>query len=111
MKAPDRGRLYRGIRAQDFHDLMRFRIMDILLVCSPYDLFTIEEAGQLNERMLGEFRNLDLHYSPGLTGASDGAEALRLIHERSFHLVITTPQVGDMNAIDREVFGRAELRF
>ena len=31
MKAPDRGRLYRGIRAQDCHDLMRFRIMDILL--------------------------------------------------------------------------------
>jgi CheY-like chemotaxis protein len=87
-------------RLQDFHDLMRFRIMDILLVCSPYDLFILEEAGHLNERMLGEYRNLDLHYSPGLTGASNGKEALELIRQRRFNLVITAPQLGDMSALD-----------
>ena len=46
---------------------MRYRVMDILLVASPYDSFILEEDGQLNERLLGEFRNLDLHYGPGLT--------------------------------------------
>ena len=51
----------------DFHELMRYRIMDILLVASPYDSFILEEDGQLGERVLGEFRNLDLHYGPGLT--------------------------------------------
>ena len=44
---------------------MRHRITDILLVASPYDSFILEEAGQLGERLLGEFRNLDLHYAPG----------------------------------------------
>jgi hypothetical protein len=50
----------------DFHQLMRHRIMDILLVASPYDAFVLEEAGQIGERVVGEFRNLDLHYGPGL---------------------------------------------
>ena len=64
------------LRFDDFHDLMRHRIMDILLVASPYDSFVLEEAGQLSERVLGEFRNLDLHYGPGLTRDRTGAAAL-----------------------------------
>ena len=62
-------------RADDFHDLMRHRVMDILLVSSPYDSFVLEEAGQLSERVLGEFRNLDLHYGPGITSVATGAPA------------------------------------
>ena len=61
-------------RFQEFQDLMRFRILDILLVATPYDAFVLEEAGELSERMLGEFRNLDLHYAPGLTAVATGAE-------------------------------------
>ena len=52
-------------RFTEYQDLMRHRIMDILLVSTPYDTFILEEAGELSERMLGEFRNLDLHYAPG----------------------------------------------
>jgi CheY-like chemotaxis protein len=85
---------------------MRFRIMDILLVSTPYDTFILEEAGELSERILGEFRNLDLHYAPGLTGVSSGAEAIDLARRhRRFNLIITTPRVGDMSAAElaREV--------
>ncbi len=88
-------------RMQDFHGLMRHRIMDILLVSSPYDSFLLEEAGELSERMLGEFRNLDLHYGPGLTRVSTGAEALAMVKQhRRFNLILTTVHVGDMNAAD-----------
>jgi CheY-like chemotaxis protein len=89
-------------RFHDFQDLMHHRIMDILLVASPYDTFILEEAGQLSERLLGEFRNLDLHYGPGLTGAANGAEALDLIRKqpRRFDLIITTAHVGDMTALE-----------
>ena len=38
-------------RPQDFHDLMQHRCMEVLLVCRPYDLFILEEAGQLTERI------------------------------------------------------------
>jgi CheY-like chemotaxis protein len=80
---------------------MRHRVMDILLVSSPYDSFVLEEAGQLSERMLGEFRNLDLHYGPGLTSVATGEEALALAAEhRRFNLIVTTLVVADMNAAE-----------
>jgi len=95
------------IRARDrrrfvgIQDLMRFRVMDILLVSTPYDTHILDEAGDLSERMLGEFRNLDLHNSPGLTGVSTGAEALELAAARqSFNLIIMTPHVRDMDAAE-----------
>ncbi|MEZ5332571.1 MAG: PEP/pyruvate-binding domain-containing protein [Thermoanaerobaculia bacterium] len=80
--------------------------MDVLLVSSPYDAFVLEEAGELSERLLGEFRNLDLHYPPGLTVVSTGAEALELVsRDRRFNLVITAPYLVDMSAeeLAREV--------
>lgn len=104
MKPPDpagRPPLLRGSRPQDFHDLMRHRVWDILLVSRPYDSFILEEAGQLAERMLGEFRNLDLHYAPGLTTVETGAQALALAHEQSrFNLVISALRLADMNGAE-----------
>jgi CheY-like chemotaxis protein len=80
---------------------MRHRIMDILLVSTPYDTYILEEAGELSERMLGEFRNLDLHYSPGLTGISTGTDALRIARENNrVNLIITTPHLADMDAAE-----------
>lgn len=81
-----------------YQDLMRHRILHILLVSTPYDRFLLEEAGELSERVQGEFRNLDVHYAPGLAGVSTGAEALELVRsEESINLVITTPHVADMD--------------
>jgi CheY-like chemotaxis protein len=86
---------------QDFHQLMRHRIMDILLVASPYDSFVLEEAGQIGERVMGEFRNLDLHYGPGLTTVATGSEALDLVREPSrFNLIISGLSLGDMNGAE-----------
>src|SRR5215475_3836413 len=91
--------VHRGL--QDFHQLMRHRIMDILLVASPYDSFVLEEAGQIGERVMGEFRNLDLHYGPGLTTVSTGGEALDLVREPSrFNLIISGLTLGDMNGAE-----------
>src|SRR5678816_3997807 len=86
---------------QDSHQLMRHRIMDILLVASPYDSFVLEEAGQIGERVVGEFRNLDLHYGPGLTTVSTGHEALDLVRQSSrFNLIISGLSLGDMNGAE-----------
>jgi len=96
-------------RFHEYQDLMRHRIMDILLVSSPYDTFILEEAGELSERMLGEFRNLDLHYAPGLASVASGAEALRLAREqRRVNLIVTTPHLHDMDAAELARRVRAE---
>ena len=91
---------------QAFQNLMPFRVQDILLVSSLYDSFTLQEDGRLNELILGEFLELSLHQTPGLTHVSSGAEALaRAEAERRFNLILTTIQLGDMDAsqLAREV--------
>jgi len=85
---------------------MPFRVQDILLVSSLYDSFTLQEDGRLNELIAGEFLELSLHHTPGLTHVSSGAEALRMAREeRRFNLILTTLRPADMDAtqIAREV--------
>jgi CheY-like chemotaxis protein len=84
---------------RDYQSVMRHRVMDIVLASSPYDAFILEEAGELSERMVGEFRNLDLHYAPGLSSVSSGEQALKLAHEEPrVNLIVTTPHLPDMDA-------------
>ena len=52
---------------QHFHDLMPFRVHDILLVSSLYDSFILAEDGQVSELILSDFLDLNLHHTPGLT--------------------------------------------
>ena len=89
-----------------FQSLMPYRVQDILLVSSLYDSFTLQEDGRLNELLLGEFLELSLHHTPGLTHVSSGGEALALAQaERRFNLIVTTLDPGDMDAttLAREV--------
>ncbi len=86
-----------------FENLMRYRIRDILLVSSPYDYFTLEEDGRLNELLLVDYQQLNLSYAPRITHAATGERALELLQERPFDLVITMARVGEMAV---HVFGR-----
>ena len=87
-----------GMNTEEFSALMKYRIIEILLVASHYDSFILEEDGQLTELVIEEYRNLDLNlrFAPRFTRASEASEALRLIEERDFDMVITTPRLPDM---------------
>ncbi len=88
-------------RFQDFEVLMSARVENIILVSSLYDKFILQEDGQLSEVILGEFLDLHLHHTTGLTHVSSGSEALALAAgNRSFNLIITAINVGDMDACD-----------
>jgi CheY-like chemotaxis protein len=89
-----------------FQNLMPWRVQDILLVSSLYDSFTLQEDGRLNELVLSEFLDLNLHHTPGITHVASGADALALARaQHRFNLIITTPHLGDMDAatLAREV--------
>lgn len=89
-----------GSRIQDFQNLMRLRIRDILLVSSLYDLYLFEEDGRLYELIRNEYQDLSLSQSPELTRVSSGKEALQLAsQERRFDLIITTLHIEDMHPI------------
>ncbi len=87
-----------GMHTEEFSALMKYRIIEILLVASHYDSFILEEDGQLTELVIEEYRNLDLNlrFAPRFTRAAEAAEALALIEERDFDMVITTPRMPDM---------------
>ena len=87
-----------GMRTEEFSALMKHRVIEILLVSSHYDSFILEEDGQLTELIFEEFRNLELNlqFAPRFTRAVEAAEALRLLEEGPFDMVITTPRLPDM---------------
>jgi len=84
-----------------FQRLMSRRIENIILVSSLYDTFILEEDGQLDELILSEFLELNLHHTSGLTHVSSGGEAIALAKsEPRYNLIITAVNVGDMNAVE-----------
>ncbi len=89
-----------GTRFQGFQNLMRFRIRDVLLVSSLYDLYLFEEDGRLYELIRNEYLGLHLSHSPELTRVSSGKEAMALAgEEKRFDLIITTLHIEDMSAL------------
>ena len=81
-----------------FHELMARKVTDILLVSSPYDAFIMEEEGRLAERIIHEYRGLNLSRPPMLTWVSSAREALDALSQKKFDLVITMPQVDETDA-------------
>ena len=83
----------------DFQDLMPHRIHEILLVASPYDAFILEQDGRLSEQILTEFKGMDLSYEPRIWNAHTAQDALGMIKERSYDLVIVMLRISDMNPL------------
>ena len=81
-----------------FHELMARKVTDILLVSSPYDAYIMEEEGRLAERIIHEYRGLNLSRPPMLTWVSSAREALDALSQKKFDLVITMPQVDETDA-------------
>ncbi len=71
-----------------FHDLMQFRVREVLLVATLYDSFILERDGQLSEQIFGEYYQLNLSTAPRITSAYTAESALEKLTERSFDLII-----------------------
>ncbi len=83
-----------------FHDLMSKRIRKILFVSSPYDEFIMEEDGRIAERIIYEYRGLNLSRPPELTWVTTAAEAMDILGKERFDLVLTMPRINDMDPFD-----------
>ena len=93
-------------RFEGFEKLMPFKVQNILLVSSLYDSFILREDGRLNELLIDESLELNLHQIPEITHVSSCAEALELARSQpQFNLIVTNLAVGDMDAaqLAREV--------
>lgn len=77
-----------------FSNLMLKHIYNVLLICSDYDRFLLEEDGRVEEELYLEYTQLGLNNPPKITHTNTGDEALALVAERSFDLVITMLDLG-----------------
>ncbi len=84
----------------NFHNLMKNRIKEILLVSTFYDAFIFEQDGRLSEQIFGEYRQLNLSTAPRITSVPTGKQALELLKKRSFDLVITMMRIGEISPFE-----------
>jgi len=71
-----------------YHDLMPFKVREILLVANLYDAYIIEKEGRFFEQVTGEYYQLNLSSAPRITGVSYPEEALEKLQFQHFDLVI-----------------------
>lgn len=83
-----------------YSDLMQKRIINVLLICSNYDAFMLEEDGRINEKIFLEYTSKNLRYPPQFTQASSSEKAFELMEKKSFDLVITMLNVGKIDAFE-----------
>jgi len=77
-----------------FSNLMLKHIYNVLLICSDYDRFLLEEDGRVEEELYIEYTQLGLNNPPKITHTNSGEEALQLLSKRTFDLVITMLDLG-----------------
>jgi len=86
-----------------FHDLMKHRVREILLVSSLYEAFVLEEDGRLSDRLFDRYVEMQLRYIPRITRVSSAEYAFRAMEERTFDLIIIMARLSDMDPFE---FGR-----
>jgi CheY-like chemotaxis protein len=83
-----------------FHELMSNKVLEILLVASAYDAYILEEDGSLASKIINEYHGLNLSRPPRITRVDGAQQALALIHDHPFDLVITMPRLDDMDSYE-----------
>ena len=81
-----------------FKYLMQKRINKVLVVCSNYDFFMLEEDGRIDEKIYDEYVSLNLRYPPFFIHAQSAAEALAVFKTDKIDLVISMLSTGSEDA-------------
>lgn len=82
------------LQKYDFTDtsfdlLMQKRIHRVLLICSNYDNYMLEEDGRIDEQIFNEYVSLNLRYPPSFVQTDNAEDAFRILQEGNIDLVIS----------------------
>ena len=95
--------LLKELKETDYKSLIKFRIRKILMICSHYDAFILEEDGQIETQIYREYVDLDLTKPPKFVWVTTSAQAREVIaNDDDIDMVICMYNVGD-----RDVFSFA----
>lgn len=71
-----------------FQELMAFKVTEVLLVATYYDAYSIVREGRFFDKIMGEYLQLNLFSAPRVTSVTSNEEALELLENRRFDMVI-----------------------
>ncbi|MEN8138880.1 MAG: PEP/pyruvate-binding domain-containing protein [Bacteroidota bacterium] len=83
-----------------FKRLMQNRIYKVLIICSNYDFYMLEEDGRIDEQIFNEYVDLNLRYPPTFLHANSGKRALRILESEKIDLVITWLDAGSKRSFE-----------
>lgn len=82
----------------EYSTLMSKRIRRILLVCSNYDSYTLEEDGNIEVKITKEYAELNLSNPPSITRTETTAQAIEYLRAgERFDLIISMYNVGSLD--------------
>lgn len=79
--------------------LMQRRIQEVLLVCTKYDKFMLEEDGRVDEQIFQEYASLNLRYPPRFVQVGTEEEALQELETGDYDMVISMLNIGGPKAL------------
>ena len=85
---------------ENFLNLMKFKVHEILLISSIYDAYMIQHEGSIDENISQQFKRLGLVIPPRITLVAEEDEALRLAKSGKFDLVLNMMRVGKKTSFD-----------
>src|SRR4030066_2223230 len=82
------------LQKYDFTDtsfdlLMQKRINRVLLICSNYDNYMLEEDGRIDEQIFNEYVALNLRHPPVFVQTDNADDAFKILREGNIDLVIS----------------------
>ena len=81
------------LRDTPFAELMNKRVYNVLLIATKYDAFMLEDDGRIDEQIFNEYTSLSLRYPPRFTQVTTEEEAMQMLSERDFQLIIVMPNM------------------
>ena len=95
-------RLFTSYKSDDeiYHDLMQFRVREILLVATIYDAFILDGTQFATGGRGGTVYQLNLSTAPRVTSVAFGEEALAMLDKRRFDMVILTMRIDEMSPFE-----------
>jgi len=94
-----------------YHDLMPFKVREILLVANLYDAYSIEKEGRFSEYVLGQFYQLSLSTMPRITGVSSIDEVMDQLHSKHYDLVIIMMGVDKQFPVELSKVIKSEFQY
>ncbi|MBT8384785.1 MAG: phosphoenolpyruvate synthase, partial [Bacteroidia bacterium] len=83
-----------------FNELMQNRINKVLIVCSNYDFYMLEEDGRIDEHIFNEYTALNLRYPPSFIHANSAKRAIIILSTDKIDLVITWLDIGNYKVFE-----------